>query len=370
MPVYKDETRGTWYFDIRYRDSTGKVRSIKRRGFDSEEKAARAERKALREYKANDLPSSKRSMQEIGYEMIDLSSKDMLPETRDQRIQQIKDYIPSTPIGNITTARAVKWRNDLNELTTKGKVNKKLSVTYKNRMIHLYKAIIKHALAYEYIHKDPTLRMNLYKKTSVDNLNYNVPSPEKFFEAYSKLSERTPNNVWFKMLVLIAYACGLSRAEIKGLYGKSYRDAQLNIYQTISGKDKRDRNKIGPTKRPSRVRVVNIDKNTDEELRRLKTILIEWKLYDDNKLLIGYDSAFPNNTIQNNFKAMELGCRFHDLRHAHATYLIESGVPINLVAKRLGHGSVATTLGVYTHAMSNSEDESLSVLEKMTSKKL
>ncbi|WP_367399272.1 Arm DNA-binding domain-containing protein [Erysipelothrix amsterdamensis] len=44
MPVYKDQKRNTWYFDIRYRDSLGKVRRIKRRGFNSKQRTINAER--------------------------------------------------------------------------------------------------------------------------------------------------------------------------------------------------------------------------------------------------------------------------------------------------------------------------------------
>jgi hypothetical protein len=34
---------------------------------------------------------------------------------------------------------------------------------------------------------------------------------------------------------------------------------------------------------------------------------------------------------------------FHDLRHAHATWLLAAGVPVRSVQKRLGHKNLATT---------------------------
>lgn len=43
--------------------------------------------------------------------------------------------------------------------------------------------------------------------------------------------------------------------------------------------------------------------------------------------------------------------RFHDLRHTHATLLLEAGVPIKVVSERLGHASVSTTLDIYAHVM-------------------
>ncbi len=41
--------------------------------------------------------------------------------------------------------------------------------------------------------------------------------------------------------------------------------------------------------------------------------------------------------------------RVHDLRHSHASMLIEMGVPLLEIAERLGHESVKTTLDTYSH---------------------
>jgi hypothetical protein len=43
--------------------------------------------------------------------------------------------------------------------------------------------------------------------------------------------------------------------------------------------------------------------------------------------------------------------RFHDLRHLHATPVLLSGVPVYVVAARLGHADPAITLRVYTHVI-------------------
>ena len=41
--------------------------------------------------------------------------------------------------------------------------------------------------------------------------------------------------------------------------------------------------------------------------------------------------------------------RFHDLRHSAATFLLESGVPIEIISKLLGHSGVRVTADVYGH---------------------
>ncbi|MGP4995573.1 tyrosine-type recombinase/integrase [Glutamicibacter ardleyensis] len=39
--------------------------------------------------------------------------------------------------------------------------------------------------------------------------------------------------------------------------------------------------------------------------------------------------------------------RIHDLRHTHASWLIDAGVPLPVIQKRLGHSSISTTIDVY-----------------------
>ena len=38
-----------------------------------------------------------------------------------------------------------------------------------------------------------------------------------------------------------------------------------------------------------------------------------------------------------------------DLRHCHAIYLAESGVPVHIVARQLGHRSTTVTIRYYVH---------------------
>jgi integrase len=43
------------------------------------------------------------------------------------------------------------------------------------------------------------------------------------------------------------------------------------------------------------------------------------------------------------------GVSFHALRHTHASQLIDAGVDIVTISRRLGHASPNITLGVYAH---------------------
>jgi len=54
--------------------------------------------------------------------------------------------------------------------------------------------------------------------------------------------------------------------------------------------------------------------------------------------------------------------RFHDLRHSHVAHLIEAGVPILAISKRLGHASVAFTLDRYGHLMKDAGSRAASAV--------
>jgi len=45
------------------------------------------------------------------------------------------------------------------------------------------------------------------------------------------------------------------------------------------------------------------------------------------------------------------GVKLHDLRHAHATILLQQGVHSNIVQEHLSHSSVSTTLDIYSHVL-------------------
>lgn len=49
--------------------------------------------------------------------------------------------------------------------------------------------------------------------------------------------------------------------------------------------------------------------------------------------------------------------RVHDLRHSHATNLINGGANIVAVSRRLGHADISMTLKVYTHLLKKTEED-------------
>lgn len=50
------------------------------------------------------------------------------------------------------------------------------------------------------------------------------------------------------------------------------------------------------------------------------------------------------------------GLRFHDLRHAHASIMLASGVHAKVVSERLGHANIGITLDIYSHVLPGLQD--------------
>ena len=60
--------------------------------------------------------------------------------------------------------------------------------------------------------------------------------------------------------------------------------------------------------------------------------------------------------------------RIHDLRHSHASLLIEMGFSPLLIAERLGHEKVETTLQTYSHLYPNKHSEVSDKLQELGAK--
>jgi integrase len=57
--------------------------------------------------------------------------------------------------------------------------------------------------------------------------------------------------------------------------------------------------------------------------------------------------------------------RFHDLRHCMATYLLQAGVPVQIVSQRLGHSRTSTTTDIYAHVLPGMGKEAAQILERV-----
>ncbi|GIH97300.1 tyrosine-type recombinase/integrase [Planobispora siamensis] len=82
------------------------------------------------------------------------------------------------------------------------------------------------------------------------------------------------------------------------------------------------------------------------------------------------DGHIPNDWFRRHvwypaLEAAKLGIhvRIHDLRHAHASWLLAGGADLQVVKERLGHASIATT-EKYLHTLDDADETALDAFTK------
>jgi Phage integrase family len=55
---------------------------------------------------------------------------------------------------------------------------------------------------------------------------------------------------------------------------------------------------------------------------------------------------------------------WHQFRHIHSSLLNDLNVPSKIAQEQLGHASISTTLGIYTHAIAASHREAIAAVEE------
>jgi len=86
--------------------------------------------------------------------------------------------------------------------------------------------------------------------------------------------------------------------------------------------------------------------------------------YKDHGLIIARPDGSPQNprTFDDAwYRALERSelprIRFHDLRHTHASILLQQGVHPKIVSERLGHATISITLDTYSHVLPGLQKE-------------
>ena len=157
--------------------------------------------------------------------------------------------------------------------------------------------------------------------------------------------------------VLLAVKTGLRRSEILALQWSdiSLENKSITVRKTIAG-----RSLNGPKTKYSQ----RCFQPPDAVLSALRSYWNEQKRLDAKRedvisgkaFVVGKDDGSSYNPSYMSRKFNELlkannlpAIRFHDLRHAYATYAHENGMNVKELSLSLGHNSAATTLDNYVH---------------------
>ena len=164
------------------------------------------------------------------------------------------------------------------------------------------------------------------------------------------------------MPVALAGLCGLRRGEIAALRWRNVDlvNAQIAVVESAEQTEAGVRYK---EPKSGRARTVALSETMVEELRshRLaqtqELFRLGIRISDDTFVVAQADgSPLQPRSITHEWvrligKTALPRIRFHDLRHAHATHLLASGVHPKVASERLGHSKVGITLDLYSHVL-------------------
>jgi integrase len=166
----------------------------------------------------------------------------------------------------------------------------------------------------------------------------------------------------------VAAALGARRGEVLALRWSDLQDGRATIARSLTQTKQILTFKGTKTERP---RVVKVPEST------LATVEAHRKRQDEFRCQFGpdyrtdLDLIFANPdgtplkpdsvsaTVSLLFRRLKLpkGASLHSLRHTHTSHLLADGVPLPVVAARLGHSSVRVTADIYSHMIHGQDDE-------------
>lgn len=171
----------------------------------------------------------------------------------------------------------------------------------------------------------------------------------------------------YKQFFNLMFFTGVRPGEAMALKFKDLNNGYINISKTMNSHGKRD---LGTPKTFSSNRSIKIDKVLERDLLALKKIYEKKYTFNCDLFIFGGIKPLAPSTInRRKLKACEKSnirpITLHQFRHSHATLLLQKGIMINEVSKRLGHSKTSTTLDVYSHTDLTQEKRVINTLNSL-----
>lgn len=284
-------------------------------------------------------------------------------------------YIGTIPIDKLTAEDVQNMMNNM--MDTGGKKHDGLSPRTINAARRTLKSALAKACHLRKIDFNPVDATKAAKteKAEIHILSHSLA--KKLLEV-SKEHDQTAH-----MAILLALSTGMRLGEIFGLLWENidFDTNLLYVKQSLVSSNHGSRLESSP-KTKAGYRQIELPKLCLKELKAHRAWQDEQKSiwlnkYKDKGLVIsnpdgGYKD--PNYFSAVVFKRLltiatiNTSVRFHDLRHTHATWLLEKGVHPKVVAERLGHSSIRITLDTYSHVIQGMQKIAVNKLDEIAEK--
>ncbi|MCY8144339.1 tyrosine-type recombinase/integrase [Bacillus haynesii] len=355
----------TWSFtlDLGRDPSTGKRKQITRRGFETKKEAEQVAATITHEIEKETFIREKDILfKDFITDFLELVAKSSVkPSTFSGYTKVVNKRLIKSfghmKLKSLTPHLITKYYNDL--------LSEGLTPEYIQYIHSILKSSSKVAVEWKYIKNNFMDHVKAPRRTKKNVETWSIEECNTFLNRMRQQKEH------IFMLYYLALYTGMRRGEILGLKWQDidFEDKRIYVRNSlyyVSGQGL----VLQSTKTKSGNRNIAI---TKEDIRELKA----YKIKKQEQLLqVGMNltgnhfviSAFGGepvnpNTIHKQFLydiklAGVKRIRFHDLRHTHATIMLEIGENSKVVSERLGHANTSITLDKYSHVTQNLQKSS------------
>ena len=351
MPAYKDEKTGKWFAKFYYTNWQGIKKQKWKRGFATKKEALGFERDFLEKQSANP-DMTFQNLYEIYMEDMAARLKQSTLLTKKAVLQtHILPFFGSKPINEIKASDVRRWQAKLMSSPNN------YSQTYLKKINTELNSIINYAKRFYDLNTNPCGKAGTIGKAKAEEMDY--WTYDEYIAFREGVKDKSLSYICFEVL----YWTGMREGELLAL---SPADIDLDnktisinrTYQRIEGKDVFTSPKTRKSKRK-----IPIPDFLCQELSDY--IQSRYMLDADERLFPVTKSYLSHEMIRGCKITGAKKIRIHDIRHSHASLLINQGCDALMLADRLGHEKVSTTLNTYSHLFPHKQQELVHSLESL-----
>lgn len=351
MPAYKDEKTGKWFAKFYYTNWQGIKKQKWKRGFATKKEALGFERDFLEKQSANP-DMTFQNLYEIYMEDMAARLKQSTLLTKKTVLQtHILPFFGNKPINEIKASDVRRWQAKLMSSPNN------YSQTYLKKINTELNSIINYAKRFYDLNTNPCGKAGTIGKAKAEEMDYWT------YDEYIAFREGVKDKPLSYICFEVLYWTGMREGELLALSPTDidFDNKLISInrtYQRIGGKDVFTSPKTRKSKRK-----IPIPDFLCQELSDY--IQSRYMLDADERLFPVTKSYLSHEMIRGCKNTGVKKIRIHDIRHSHASLLINQGCDALMLADRLGHEKVSTTLNTYSHLFPHKQQELVHSLESL-----
>lgn len=349
MPAYKDEQRKTWYCSFYYTDFQGNKKLKKKRGFKLKREAEEWERKFLENY----TQSSDITFETLfSHYMEDCKSR-LKPTTYAQKKylveSQILPYFKNFKVDEITPLIVRKWQNNL--------ISAGYKPTYLRGLHRALSSVFNYGVNYFGLKENPCRKAGNIGKQHADKIDF--WTVEEFAQFTNALLADGKYPIYVMSMLL--FWTGMRNGELLALYPADidFENNTITISKTYKRLNGEDIIQTPKTVKSNRTIAIPPQlTNLVKEYMHKAQVKPEQRIFEYANYALG--QQFTTVCKKHGLKKI----RVHDLRHSHASYLINKGFSPLVIKERLGHDNINTTLQTYSHLYPSTTEDIINTIAK------